>query len=39
MLIGSVVGGRFGHAIAKANDLNGDSFDGMNGMDICFSFN
>ena len=29
VLIGSVVGGRFGHAIAKANDLNGDSFDGM----------
>jgi hypothetical protein len=29
VLTGPVVGGRFGHAIAKANDLNGDSFEGM----------
>ena len=29
MLTGTAVVGRFGHAIAKANDLNGDLFDGM----------
>lgn len=29
MLNGDTAGGRFGHAISKAGDLNGDSFDGV----------
>jgi hypothetical protein len=29
LLLGTVVGGRFGYAIAKARDLNADTFDGM----------
>ena len=28
-LLGTIAGGRFGHAVAKAKDLNGDSFDGV----------
>ena len=29
VLLGTAAGGRFGYAVAKAKDLNADSFDGM----------